>query len=160
MRNILLLLFMVLVSNKSYAECDFFKKLSFYQQDIAYQAYRIGFEHDLGLTAVAIAWQESKLGKYKIRVGKGSDVSVGIGQTAVVWKTKGMSAFNRGRWVQSMIEHDAKSINVMMTDILHWQRVKGNWRAGIMGYNAGYGSNTQYRDEVVSLVKQLKYCEF
>lgn len=119
-----------------------------------------GEAHDLGLTSVAIAWQESKLGLYKIRLGKGFDQSYGVGHSAIKWKTKGMTAMERGIWAQNMIEHDAMSISVMVDDIIYWQRAKKDWKKGVMAYNAGYGSNTNYRDEVVSTVKKLKGCEF
>lgn len=143
------------------ANCDFLEMLSPYQTTVAYQAYRAGQPHEMGLTTVAIAWEESKLGKYKVRYGNGKDVSVGVMHSAVYWKTQGMSAFARGVWVEDMITDDAKSIQIGVEDLLKWKRInKNNYRGMINSYNAGYGSNIKYVESVISTVKILKGCDF
>ena len=155
-----LILLLSLFTTTASAQCSFLEQLSPYQQGVAYQTYRSGAAYDLGVTAVAVAWQESKLGLYKIRHGKGKDISFGVFHIASYWKTKGMSAFERGRWAQRMVEEDAFSIQTGVSDLLYWHRVRGSWRGMLHGYNAGSGSNQKYVDEVVSTVRELKTCEW
>lgn len=143
--------------------CNFLKELTPYQQDIAYQSYRAGEPYDLGLTAIAVAWKESKLGKYKVRFNSSNikDVSVGVMHTVAYWKTKGMSSFESGQWVQDMLEVDQKSIAIGVQDLLYWQsRAKGNWLKGVSMYNGGYKPNYTYGKDIVNIVKQLKECKF
>jgi len=153
-------LYSTTASAKSY-DCPFLQGLAPFQEDIAYQAYRAGNPYNIGLTTVAIAWEESKLGLYKVRFGKGKDVSVGTMHSAVYWKTKGMSAFERGIWVESMITNNAKAIQVGVDDLLMWRDVAdGDYRGMINGYNAGYGSNSKYVQRVVGYVRELEKCKF
>lgn len=153
-----------LFTNKAYAseECDFLQKLSPYQYEIAYKSYRAGQPYDLGLTAVAVAWQESKLGLYKSRLGLTRyDQSFGIMHTVAYWKTKTLSPMDRGIWVQKMITDDARSIDLGVQDLLYWQsRAKNNWRKGIAMYNGGGNPNYRYANSVVKVVKKLKQCNF
>jgi hypothetical protein len=155
--------YLSLVSTTALAKdnCAFLESLSPYQTTVAYQAYRAGEAYDLGITAVAISWEESKLGKYKVRYGKGVDVSVGVMHTAVHWKTKKMSAFERGMWVESMITNDAKAIQTGVSDLLYWKdRAKGDYKKMVNGYNAGSGKNPSYVKRVISVIKELKTCNF
>lgn len=146
--------------NATESNCTFIENLTPYQYDIAYQSYRAGQAYDLQLTAVAVAWQESKLGRYKFRWGKGVDKSVGIGHTVVKYKTQGMSALEAGIWVEKMITHDAKSINVMVSDLLYWQNQSGSWIEGVGKYNGGNTANMNYAREVAGIVKQIKSCKW
>lgn len=143
--------------------CIFMNQLSPYQQEVAYKAYHAGLPYDLGLTTVAIAWKESKLGLYKVRynVENVSDQSVGILHTVAKWKVKDMTPFETGRWVQKMIEVDDYSIQVGVQDILYWQqRAKGDWEKGVGMYNGGYKSNTSYANSISSIVNEIKTCKF
>lgn len=143
--------------------CAFVNKLSSYQKEVAYKAYHAGLPYDLGLTTVAIAWKESKLGIYKVRYNttKGSDQSVGMLHTVIKWKVKQMTPFEAGRWVQKMIEVDDYSIQVGVQDILYWiQRAKGDWKKGVGMYNGGNKPNIIYSNSIVSIVKEIKTCKF
>lgn len=141
--------------------CSFLDKLSYQQRLIATQAYRLGEPYDLGLTMVAVAWQESKLGKYKMRYGKGKDVSVGVMHSNVYWKTKEMSAFSRGVWVENMMNNNALSLQTGLEDLLKWKKsYKGVYKGMLNGYNAGYGENPTYVNEVITTVRELKQCKF
>lgn len=167
LRRTLPLVWLTMFSGTALADevqCRFLSKLMPYQQDVAEIAYRAGQPYDLGLTSVAIAWKESKLGLYKVRMNtKYNDQSFGVMHTVAKWKTKGMSAFARGRWVQDMITSDIKSIDVGVQDILYWQqRAKGDWKKGIAMYNAGGNFNygVSYARDVVDTVSRLKPCNF
>lgn len=143
--------------------CTFMEQLSPYQQEVAYKAYHAGLPYDLGLTTVAIAWKESKLGLYKVRynIKNVSDQSVGVLHTVAKWKVKDMTPFEAGRWVQNMIEVDDYSIQVGVQDILYWQqRAKGDWKKGVGMYNGGYKSNLSYANSISSIVNEIKTCKF
>lgn len=157
-----LLTLLIIFSFNTYAkdQCEFLDNLSPYQRSVAYQAYRAGQPFDLELTTVAIAWQESKLGIYKIRY-RHNELSVGVAHTLVKYKTKGMTNFERDIWVQEMIQDDARSINIMIQDLLYWKNIfNGSWKKMVQGYNAGFGKNQQYINDITNTVKHLKQCEF
>lgn len=144
-------------------QCEFVTQLSPYQQSIAHMSYRAGEPYDLGLTAVAIGWHESKLGIYKVRFNTGDikDISVGVMHTVAYWKTKNMDSFEAGRWVQDMIDIDQKSIDTGVQDILYWQSHSGgSWKKGVGMYNGGWKGNSQYANEISKLVSELKNCKF
>ncbi len=145
--------------------CDFLQQLSPYQRDIAEMSYKAGQPYDLGLTSVAIAWEESRLGLYKVRhnITNTKDQSYGVMHTVSYWKVKNMSSFDAGRWVQDMVTSDAKSIDVGVQDILYWQNAaKGDWKKGVAMYNAGgnYRNGLTYADDIITIVRELKQCEF
>lgn len=145
----------------SQAECNFFDGLSHYQKEVAYKAYRAGYPHDLGYTMVAIAWKESKLGLYKVRYGYTEyDRSFGVFHTVAHWKTKDMNPFNKGRWIQSMIENDLLSIQTGLEDLLYWKKQNnGDWFEMVGSYNGGNTSNNTYAEDVVNIVKEVKLCD-
>lgn len=161
------LLFTVTFSSCSEAsdkvQCDFLSNLTPYQQDVAEMVYRSAEGYNLGHTAVAIAYKESKLGIYKVRYNRGNikDVSVGVMHTVAYWKTKDMTPFESGMWFQDMTEIDQKSIAIGVKDLVTWQsRAKGSWKRGIEMYNAGYGKNPKYVHDVVKIYQEIKDCEF
>lgn len=143
-------------------ECDFLDGLSPYQKEVAYKAYRAGYPYDLGNTMVAIAWKESKLGIYKVRYGDTKyDRSFGVMHTVSHWKTKGMSPFNKGRWIQSLITDDVLSIQTGLKDLLYWDAVnKGNWVKTVGSYNGGFNPNNDYSADVIRIVSKVKQCNF
>lgn len=145
----------------SATQCDFINNLAPFQEEVAYQSYRTGQPYNLGLTAIAIAWEESKLGLYKVRFGKGLDVSFGVGHTLSYYRTKGMNTFQKSMWIQETIENNPKSIGYMIEDLLYWQdRTKGDWLRTVASYNGGNKPNYDYASRIVKTVKELKECEF
>ncbi len=141
----------------------FIKNLSPYQQEVASLVYKHAEPYNLGYTAVAIAYKESNLGKYKVRYNKDNtkDVSVGIMHTAAYWKTKDMTPFESGMWFQDMMEIDQKSVSIGVQDLVTWQsRAKGDWKRGVEMYNAGYGRNPTYVRAVVTIYQEVKHCKF
>ncbi len=141
-------------------ECEFFEGLSYYQKEVAYQAFRAGEPHDLGFTMIAIAWKESKLGLYKVRYGYTElDRSYGVMHTVAHWKTKDMTPFKKGRWVQGVIQNDVLSLQIGLSDLLYWkERNEGDWFKMVGSYNGGSIPNNTYAEDVVSIVKEVKLC--
>lgn len=143
--------------------CSFIEGLSDYQKDVMYKIHHISRPYNLQLTAIAIAWKESKLGKYKVRMGNTKyDRSFGVMHTVTYWKTKGMTPFEKGVLIQSLIQDDVKSITLGLEDILYWQRMaRFDWKKGIAMYNAGssYSNGLDYAEDIKNIVKELNYCE-
>lgn len=151
----------VILSSQAVANCDFIEQLSLSQRVIAQQAYFAGKPYDLGITAVAVAWKESTLGLYKVRWGtKKGDKSVGIGHSSIYYHTKGMNPFDKGRWIQEMLEDNSKSINVMVQDLLYWKSHKPTWRTMVEGYNGGWKGSKSYADDVANTVNKIKQCKW
>lgn len=161
-RVILTLLVLILTTPVTAKQCNFLEQLSPYQREVANISYISGSAYDIGLTAVAIAWKESRLGIYKTRIGNNKyDISFGVGHTALYWKTKEMNSFEKGVWAQEMVQNDIKSISYMVQDLLYWlSRRDGDWRRMIESYNAGNGKNSNYVKDVVDTVNQIKNCKW
>lgn len=142
--------------------CSFVSNLSPYQKEVMDKIYYIAKPYDLHLTAIAIAWKESKLGKYKVRMGTTKyDRSFGIMHTVSYWKTVGMTPFEKGLLIQDLILDDVKSITVGLEDLLYWQQVAGwDWYKGVAMYNAGsaYKNGLGYADGIAVIVKELMVC--
>lgn len=159
----LAIIFCIGINAVQASQCEFTQQLSPYQKQVASQVYKAASPYDLGYTAVAMAYHESKLGLYKVRYN-GSDIkdtSVGIFHTVVYWKTKGLSPFESGLWTQKMLESDAYSIQIGVQDILYWQgRANGNWSRGVGMYNGGNKPNIQYARTITKIVKNIKHCDF
>ncbi|UZV41281.1 putative TMhelix containing protein IV [Vibrio phage vB_VpaM_R16F] len=165
--SLFLLIFCIILSlyvkDVNAGECKFKQQLTPYQKDIMEIAYRHGEEYDLGLTTVAIAWKESKLGLYNVRYNRSNinDQSFGVLHTVARWKTKNMSPFEAGMWVENMITSPEYSIQEGVKDIIYWQkRAKGDWFKGVGMYNGGNIPNKNYAESITSIVRELKHCEF
>lgn len=151
------------VKDVNAGECKFKQQLTPHQEDIMEITYRYGEEYNLGLTTVAIAWKESKLGLYNVRYNRGniSDQSFGVLHTVARWKTKGMTPFEAGMWIENMITSPEYSIQEGVKDIVYWQkRAKGDWFKGVGMYNGGNVPNKNYAGSIKSIVRELKDCEF
>lgn len=151
-----------LMSKADAHPCSFVEQLSPYQQQVAYKAYRAGEPYGLGLTTVAIAWQESKLGLYKVRFNSNNvnDTSVGTMHTVAKWKTHKMSPFAAGQWMQLMIESDDKSLGVGVQDLLYWRSRSQSWGEMVGHYNGGNKPNSKYTHDIIDIVHRLKHCKF
>lgn len=156
------LLALALLSPVSHANCKFIEDLSMEQRAVAQECYLAGAPYNLGKTAVAIGWQESKLGKWKVRFSevKKYDKSVGIGHTNIYYATKNMTALQRGIWIQQMIQDNQKSIAKMIQDLLYWQSQSEDWKGMVQHYNAGWHKNPKYLQDVVTTIDQIKSCKW
>lgn len=141
--------------------CDFIDKLDPYQKQIAKLSYQVGEPHDLGLTMVAVAWEESRLGLFKVRMSTDyRDQSFGTMHTVAKWKTKGMTPFERGIWVQNIVENELFSLQTGLSDLLYWYGRKKNWADMVGSYNGGNTPNPNYLKRVRSTVRNIKSCTF
>ncbi|UUW39799.1 putative TMhelix containing protein IV [Vibrio phage VPMCC14] len=144
-------------------ECKFIKNLNDYQRDVARKAYLSGEPHNLGLTAVAVAYKESRLGLFKVRYNSNNtkDQSFGVMHTVGFWKVRDLSPFKAGEYIHRLIQSDDFSIKVGVEDILYWQKqAKGNWSKGVAMYNGGFKPNYNYSKRITTIVKQIKNCKF
>jgi hypothetical protein len=168
----LLIAGLILSSFCATAECFFLNQLDNNQKSVAKLVYKKGLKYDLGKTAIAIAWKESKLGRYLIRYGRDEyDRSYGIGHTVAYWRFKAdereerlmVSSFDRGMWIQKMVTNIDFSSNVMLEDIMHWQSLsEGSWFNGVAMYNSGSfvtESGKSYAEDVAMVVAELRSCD-
>lgn len=144
-------------------ECEFTNNLTNYQKEVARKAYLAGEPYNLGLTSVAIAYEESRLGLFKVRYNTNNtkDQSFGVMHTVGFWKVKELSPFVAGDYIHKLIQSDDFSIKVGIEDILYWQKqARGNWSKGVAMYNGGFKPNYSYSKRITHIVKQIKNCEF
>ena len=94
------------------------KKLSSEQRDLMIQIAELAYGFDLAYTAVAIAWQESNLGKYPVNL---SDPSCGIFHKLVEPYLKGrdrkIDSFRKNQACSELISSTELSVAVFLEDI-------------------------------------------
>jgi hypothetical protein len=98
----------------------------------------------------AIAWQESKFGKYMVNL---SDPSFGVFHnliTSVQKRHKGHKSnkWNRDRLVEKLLFDYNFSFNESLKELIFWQNVykgcNGKWSKTVASYNAGYNHKNGY----------------
>ncbi len=152
--SILLLLLVVLCSNLKAQSLDTqWNNLDENQLYNIKDIYKIGKKYDYGFTLVAIAWQESQLGKYMINL---SDPSFGLFHIV----PRG-SKWEKSREAQRLLDDFEYSIYKAINILDYWKKYhKGNWRKMIKSYNAGFNYNSKqantYLKGIQSKVKYLK----
>jgi len=156
MKNILVGLLLIVVN--MYA-------LSKEQKDVARFVYEKGKPFDLGYTLVAIAWQESKLGKYPINL---SDPSCGIMHVMprfLIKRTKMKDTlWNRSRLCERLISDKSFSIAAAILELKYWQnywksrKVNRVWSHMVASYNQGFACdiNSEYVKSIRKYIKRLR----
>lgn len=114
--------------------------------------YRDTKDSNYTFTIMAIAWQESQVGKYPINL---DDPSFGIFH--IVPKSKG---WDRSREAEKLLNFDY-SIKRVKEEIYYWHKYhKGTWKNVVKSYNAGFNYNSsqaeKYLKAISSKVKLLK----
>jgi hypothetical protein len=115
----------------------------------------------------AIAWQESKFGKWMINL---SDPSCGVFHNLLksVAKREGksVSKFSQARICEQLIEDFDFSFSQSLAELEYWKNYwkskgyKNNelWRRTVMSYNAGfnYKNGKTYLDNIIKKIRILK----
>jgi len=128
------------------------------QQEVMFNTYKKAKEFDLQLTMTAIAWQESKFGKYKLNL---NDPSCGVFHVMPSTITK--NKWKQSRMCERLIADYDFSFSVALQRLKYFYNYwisKGcnkntAWKRSIMSYNAGYDyrhGNKYYKQ----IVKRLK----
>lgn len=153
MKSLIILILLVLISTSSLGDTKLLSikeietqwfNLKLYQKINLVRIFQRARKDNLSWTAVAIAWEESKFGRFQIGVlGNGSyDCGVMHNNTTSVLSRKGLnsSLYNKIGVCTNLIMNPEESYLEFVKEIRYWKRTRGvnNWRAIWRGYNAGY----------------------
>lgn len=133
-----------------------------YQQSVVNLSYSLGEPYDLGETMVAIALQESELGRYNISL---VDPSAGYHHVLVAHALKDLgwsdTPYNRNRVVQKMLDNPVWSSGLAIRELRWWKdHHNGDWRKMLAGYNGGHAGNDSYAEKVAQHVHHVRKCDW
>jgi len=129
-------------------------------------------KYDLKYTMLAIAFRESKFGKYKLNL---ADPSAGIFHQLLPTYCKELGLrpnfWNQSRIAEKLINSNALAlyvaINHFKRDYEHFKLLGYSstisWRKAVMAYNAGvynYKAGYKYYKEIVKIIKALHQLEY
>ena len=102
------------------------EKLTKSQRDLIEQTYQTGKQYGLELTLVAILWEESQFGKYKLRLD--SNPSCGIMHIMPRYLIKrtelSNTQWNRSRLCERLMLDDAFSLSAAILELQYWRNLK------------------------------------
>jgi hypothetical protein len=121
-----------------------------------------GYPHDFGFTMAAIAWQESKGGIWNLNL---QDPSAGMYhtslKTAVARLEMKDTPFRRNMLAQRLIDDKEFAAAMAIKELQFWYEYHhGNWMKIYSSYNAGFGSNTAYANDIRQTIRTLQKCKF
>ena len=127
----------------------------------AYNIYHMADKYDLGYTMVAIAMQESSLGRYFININHNS---TDCGIFMINTKTIANDKWSQSRICESLIEDNQFSTALAIKRIkyfINYYKSKGYsknvaWRYAIQIYNAGWSKDRGYK-YYKKIVKNIKW---
>jgi hypothetical protein len=138
-------------------------KMTRHQLHTAIKIYRMGRPYNLQYTCVAIAWQESHLGEWKLNL---SDPSAGVFHELLpqlaVRLGKKPNNWNNSRLAENLMHLDYAFKTFIITFSIKQQMcynngytsAESNWRCAVMAYNS-YNNETYYRN-IVNKIKAFK----
>lgn len=152
--SIILVLFSTTTS--AFEDC----RLTQQQASVANFAYSYGKPFDYGYTMVAIAMEESRLGKWNINI---QDPSAGPWHVTLdkglQYKGWDDTPFNRNRIAQLLMEDIYFAAHLAIEELLFWHRVReGNWRQVVSSYNGGWRGNEAYLKKISRNIDIIKRC--
>lgn len=122
-----------------------FRAMDYQQKLVMVKTWMIGQESDLELTLMAIAWQESKAGKWLINI---SDPSFGVFHIVPTG-----SKWEQSREAQRLLDFEY-SITKAIEILQYWKTYhNGNWQKMVKSYNAGYNYNSDKAEEYLSKIQ-------
>lgn len=114
--------------------------------------------YGLSNTCLAIAYKESKLGKYLFNNLTGDYGVMGINLKELV-RTNNLKLnyWGKKELASKMIADTKMNIAAAITNLQGWQKqYKHNWRMIWGSYNGGYNPNVQYSLHILSYIKAFK----
>ena len=139
-------------------ECSKWYDLSSEQRYRLQWAYSYGEQYDLGWTMSAIAWHESKAGKYKINAE--SD-DYGVFQVNLVTATDimGISGYwNKQALITKMVVDDEFNAYLALHVLQHFQKTRNSWKSVVRSYNEGnkWLKNEKSREKSLDYYKKIR----
>ena len=130
------------------------------QQAVLVAAYEKGADDDLGYTMMAIAWNESSAGKYRVNL---ETHDFGVMQNSLktaTARTNTKGYYNKMRLIEDLIKNDELSMSLALEELLYWRKQTGTWRNAVSAYNNGwrYSKGSVYLTKIIKHVKTFQRC--
>lgn len=109
---------------------------------------------------MAIAWEESTAGKYRVNLNS-HDFGVmqnSLKTAKIRTKTKGYYATMS--LVEKLIKDDDLSMSLALEELLYWRKQTGSWRHTVSAYNNGwaYDKGSVYLTSIIKYVNMFQRC--
>ncbi|RTI48602.1 hypothetical protein C3I27_04060 [Campylobacter jejuni] len=137
-----------------------YEKLNLQQVETMIKLYQMGKPYDLGLTLIAIGWEESRLGEYPVNI---QDPSCGIThihlKTYMKMNNLQDTPFLRNKYCSQLIDNPALAIQTSINLLLYWKDYhKGDYSKMIKSYNAGFKTEQgkRYYTKIQRTVQYMK----
>lgn len=124
------------------------------------EAYAKGVQHDMGYTMMAIAWQESRGGKYLMNVQTNDFGAMGINLRTAAKRRGAKGVFGRNLLAQQLVLDRQLSYSLALEELLFWKGATNSWRDMVSAYNNGYAYNkgSIYLNKIVRNVNMFMHC--
>jgi len=160
MLKLILLLFSLFLYASPFKKID---SLTTKQYNNLIWVYKQGKKYNLELTLTAIAWQESKFGKYPINL---SDPSGGLFHNllgSVCYRLElTPNQWNQSRILEKLISDKEFALQQAVAELYYWKsywKVRNKkylWKRMISSYNGGHKGNVKYYRDIVKKIRYLK----
>ena len=169
-KYILLLLLPVFLHSVEYDKkyLEELEKLTTEQKEVLYLAYSAGAEKGYGLTLAAIAWKESRFGKYMLNVTDGKYGSYGPYHVLLEYtliRHNVTSNWGKSRLAEKLL-YDMEFSSKEALDVLtyyhnRFKKKDNSWRWAVAAYNNGNKALTtdkgkKYAEDIALRVVTLK----
>lgn len=136
------------------------QQISEKQWRVLYAAHDKGEPHDLGYTMMAIAWEESSAGKYRVNL---NSHDFGVMQNSLKTaeaRTKTKGYYAKMQLVERLIKDDDLSMDLALEELLYWKKHTKTWRHTVSGYNNGwaFAAGEVYLNRIIKNVKMFMNC--
>lgn len=149
---------LISICSSSFAGCE----LTPEQRSVMLFAYSYGEPHDYGYAMVAIAMEESDLGRWNINLYDPSagpwHVTIDKAIDKLGWDH---TKYNYNRAAQMLADDIYLSAAIALETLLWWDKVRdGNWREVVSSYNGGWKGNDEYLNRIIANIKTIKECNW
>lgn len=160
------LLFLVLAYDAEAGQCTpemerEYNSLTHEQHIVLAEAYLTGYKDDLGFTMMAIAYAESRAGKYLINTQTNDFGVMGISLKTASSREGIKGAFSRNILAQRLIFDNAYNMKLSLDELRYWTKYhKGDWRSTVSSYNAGFNvkAGKDYLTKIVKYTRMFMNC--
>ena len=159
---LILLIVGMIYSSWSEASAKTSCEINSHQQSVIALSHSLGEPYNLGETMVAIALQESELGRYNVSL---ADPSAGYHHVLVIHALKDLgwtdTSYNRNRVVQKMLDNPVWSSGLALREMRWWLDYhKGDYRKAWSSYNGGFKGNGAYVEMIAGHIKHIRRCKW
>lgn len=126
------------------------------QREVAKRIYDVAILHDLAETMIAIAWQESRLGKIAINLADNASCGVHhIHIKTYLWLNGIKSTItNKNYWCAALIKSpELSTISAITLFERARTHFRGDYNAAIKSHNAGYNIHSKAANNYLKSVK-------